>query len=351
MIKRYDNAIFVSRYGSLVSQPQHQHRNFPMSVDTPASLLSSSTSPPRAVAIVLGHLGATSTQMKQYAAWYTSRQCLVIAAVSPPARFLFNWKLKPTACDILHQTWHEINDAEKHAGKVLPIVVHSMSNGGCFLLEQIEKILLQTYEDDSINTNDKSMVVSSSSSTKSSATTTNTSLTFQQLSLLSNRMQLGYQLFDSCPCFIRTFWWQGTGTASIGTLPWSDSFPHPLWSRTWRWWYTGGATLALSLWCATTWAFSCAFDFWYHMEQSKLCWHQIYLYTTTDVASDATALDRLIEYRRSQFFPQIKLSVHRWEDSAHCRLHTDHPAEYQLVIEQALDAAIERAEIVSKPSL
>ena len=70
--------------------------------------------------------------------------------------------------------------------------------------------------------------------------------------------------------------------------------------------------------------------------------HQIYLYTAADVASDAAALDRLIASRQCNI-PQLDVRIVLWEDSGHCRLHKDHPEEYQEAIDQALDAAVTRA--------
>ena len=208
----------------------------------------------------------------------------------------------------------------------IPVVVHAMSNGGCFLLEEMERLLLE--KDESKRADE---------------------LSAMDAALIADRMALGYQLFDSCPCYIRTFWWEHTFSSSNKESPlrWNESFPHPHWTRTRRWLYTAGATTALSVWCTLTGAFSRARDFWTHMANSRLCLHQVYLYTTTDTASDAAAVDRLIQHRQ-QHIPELQTTVHRWEDSGHCRLHRDHAEQYQAIIEGALTAAVERAAAVEE---
>jgi hypothetical protein len=70
------------------------------------------------------------------------------------------------------------------------------------------------------------------------------------------------------------------------------------------------------------------------------------VYTTTDLASDAAAVDRLVENRREQ---NIGTTLqYRYNDSNHCRIDLDHPEEYQQMIDQALDAACQRTAAVSE---
>jgi Eukaryotic protein of unknown function (DUF829) len=311
---------------------------------------------PSAIVVVLGHLGATKSQMDRYMSWYndattsaTSRtsitDCHVIGATSPPFQFLCNntSALERVAHKILDEAARLLREQDVegigsgqskqpnpgrgdplHEKKQLPIIVHSMSNGGCFLLEQMERILLKP-----------------SSSLP------------QELVL--RHMKWGSQIFDSCPCYIRTFWWNGKGTET-GTLRLCNSFPHPFFTGNAndgdsrpplsysQFFYTFGATLALSIWCGLTGSFGRPYQFWSHMEQSRVCDHQVYIYTTTDLASDAAAVDRLIQVRRHSLNDfGLLVQAHRYHDSQHCRLDVDHPTEYQQVINDALQGSIHRA--------
>ena len=92
---------------------------------------------PRAVSIVLGHLGASKATLERYGQLYLARNCSVIIAASPPLRFMSNQSLRPTAREILSLA----ATALRSASPSVPLVIHSFSNGGAFLLEQIELIL------------------------------------------------------------------------------------------------------------------------------------------------------------------------------------------------------------------
>ena len=75
------------------------------------------------------------------------------------------------------------------------------------------------------------------------------------------------------------------------------------------------------------------------MVHSQACSRQIYVYTTSDMAFDATAVDQLIDTRRAM---GLNITVHRFNDSNHCRLDKDHPEECGKAIDDALAAAIQR---------
>lgn len=283
------------------------------------------TSAPRAVAIILGPLGVSRSQLEHYASWYRQRSCVSITSGSPPLRFLCNASLQPTAASV----WEETLQVLRETPPEVPLVIHMFSNGGCFVWEAMDRLL--------------------DSPPSSSLTTTTTTdekkdpwpgLSTPDRELLRTRLKSGYLMFDSCPCYIRTVWDTAT--------PWSDSFPFPGWTSFGRTTYTAVAALSLTTWLTCTLAWSRPKLFWEQMTRSTSCLHHVYVYTTADVASDATAVDRLVEKRREA---NLGTTVqHRYQDSNHCRIDKDHPEEYQHMIDQALEAAIARAVEASKNS-
>lgn len=260
------------------------------------------TERPRAVSMVLGHLGASRQVMDRYVDYYSDRNCSVVTGTSPEMRFMLNASLKPSAIAILKETIVAL----KSTPPTFPLVIHLFSNGGAFLLYEIEQILLNHGDATSDIPRD-------------------------DLELVSKRLAHGYQLFDSCPCYIRMLWdWKNL----------SQSFPHPSLSSAVRSTYTIGASTALTVWCMTTLAWSHPKIYWEHMRQSRLCLNNVYIYTTTDLLTDAFALEELIEHRRIEL--QANCRTMKFDDSNHCRLDKDHPEDYNKIMDDALAAAIQR---------
>jgi Eukaryotic protein of unknown function (DUF829) len=187
----------------------------------------------------------------------------------------------------------------------VPLLIHSFSNGGAFLLEEMEQQLQQ-----------------------GRLQKTNSAYKYE---FLASRMKNGCQLFDSCPCYIRPIW---------DTKYYSSSFPHPQWYKCSRLVYTAVASLSLTLWCTCTLSWHRPDQFWKRMLQSNVCLHQIFIYTTTDLLSDAASMDRFINNRRAQ---NVECTVYRYDDSDHCRLNRDHPEAYGRAIDTALSDSIRRS--------
>ena len=96
--------------------------------------------PPRAVCIVFGHLGSSISTLEKYAKYYTDRNCHVVATTSPPNLFMKNASLRSTTLDAIIQAGKLLQDAtpeNNNNTSVVPLVVHSFSNGGAFLLENM----------------------------------------------------------------------------------------------------------------------------------------------------------------------------------------------------------------------
>jgi Eukaryotic protein of unknown function (DUF829) len=280
---------------------------------------------PKVIAIVLGPLSSHpyDRMMEQigrmYYGKYDPNQNIggdvggggggtVILASSPPLHFLLNRNLQSIAQEVLHQTSMALLQASPQPLQQIPIIIHSFSNGGAFLQEAIELELgkgnMQQH----------------------------TQRTAQEKNYEKIRcgMKIGYQFFDSCPCYIRMIW---------DTSYFTKSFPNehlPTWVR---YLYTLGSALALSTWCILTLSWHRPQQFWNRMIHSTICTnHQIFMYSTTDLLTDAAAMDRFIETRRQQY--GVNCTVYRYNDSNHCQFHIDHPNEYQQAIDDALDSVM-----------
>jgi hypothetical protein len=265
---------------------------------------------PCAVAIVLGHLGCTTKTLAMYGRLYEDRHCTVITATSPVLRFLLNSDLRSTACEVIDQTAAVLKDTSSE----IPLVIHSFSNGGAFLLEEIEKQLQQRERQQNTTIGNR-------------------------YELVASRLKSGYQFFDSCPCYIRLIW---------DLKYFSSAFPHPQWSNYSRILYTAVASVGLTVWCTFTLSWHRPQQFWNRMLQSRACSHQVFMYTTTDLLSDAASMDRFIHARRAE---GMDCTVYRYDDSDHCRLNIDHPQAYGRAVDDALSEALRRSAEKSIPTL
>ena len=66
----------------------------------------------------------------------------------------------------------------------------------------------------------------------------------------------------------------------------------------------------------------------------------------TDMLTDATRIDELIEKRRQEHSTNIV--TRRYDDSNHCAMYKDHPDEYNQVADESLAAAIDRRRELAK---
>jgi len=201
---------------------------------------------------------------------------------------------------VANQVWRETRALQQEysstATTQIPIVVHMFSNGGTFLLEELQKKQQEQEEQ-------------------------------------SSMIRFEYLFFDSCPCYLHMPW-------ALSSRYWADAFPIPGWSRWFRKFYLLGSSLSLGLWCFSTASLGRSQVFWKAMQaDSFFCNHLIYTYTTADVLTDAARIDDLIIQQRQK---GKAVSVHRFEDSNHVRIDRDHPEEYHQAIDAALEGAIER---------
>jgi hypothetical protein len=261
---------------------------------------------PRAVAVILGHLGVTEEQLERYTKdLYQAKECSTIAARSPPFQFM------------THRLQHVAVDVIKEAATILrptpasvPLVIHLFSNGGAFILEDIEILLKNEDSNEDL-------------------------VSRQDTALVSERLKFGYELFDSCPCYLHNVW----HPSFIG-----DAYPSKSWSRIGRSIYFVGSALSLTMWCTMTFGLHRPGQFWNHMLEATATDHQIYWYTTADMLSDASRIDDLIEHRKG--LGDGDITVFRYDDSNHCRLLNDHEDVYHESIERALTAACERGTLL-----
>jgi hypothetical protein len=268
---------------------------------------------PKAVALVLGPLGASVEGTMQVfgSPLYSDLECSIVAARCPPSRFFLAQHrfLRPTAAEVLKQT----ASALRSTPPTTPLVIHLFSNGGAFLLEELE--LLMEEEENRQELDEKG----------------EEKVSLDDVRLVKSRLQ--YQFYDSCPCYLHMSW-------NISPFLF-DAFPFPGWSSIGRKVYFLGSACSLTLWCTITASFNRSQTFWNHMRQSP-CKNQIFMYTTADMMTDATRIDELIEMRQRE--QNVDIAVYRYTDSGHCVLHRDHPFEYNQAVADALKGAIARAQ-------
>ena len=302
---------------------------------------------PNAIAIILGPLSSHpyDTMMERIGHMYyynhdtrrpQERGCTVILASSPPLQFILNRNLQSIAQEVLLETSMALSSLLlelQHTAQQfqqpppppqpkIPIIIHSFSNGGAFLQEAIELELLRGINMNTTIQSKNGMTIPFQANTYHNTTT---KVNYERI---RSGMKIGYQFFDSCPCYIRTIW---------DTKHWTDSFPHGRLPQWFRYVYTMGSALALSTWCLFTLSWHRPHQFWNRMVHSTICTrHQIYMYTTTDLLTDAAAVDRYVDIRRQQY--NTKCTVYRYNDSNHCRFYIDHPDEYQTAIDDALES-------------
>ena len=294
-----------------------------------ASVLVRRVSGAKAVALVLGPLGASpESTMDGFGKMYQDRNCSVIAATSPTLRFFLTQHrmLKPTAMAMVKGAANALRETPKD----IPLVLHVFSNGGAFLLEEMELLMDEVAEKDN-------HVSSHSGASIHSATENEENLTWEEVELIQERME--YQFYDSCPCYLHMMW---DISPYLG-----DAFPNPMWHSLSRKVYYLGSAFSLTTWCAFTGSFKRSNQFWSRMEKCRpYCKHQIYFYTTTDMLTDATRIDDLITKRRQEPHNDT-IVVRRFDDSGHCTMYRDHNDEYNQVLEEVLEAATNRRRLAS----
>jgi hypothetical protein len=261
---------------------------------------------PRAIAIVLGHLGSTDAELRRLSQIYRERHCAVVAARSPPLDFFLtqHGRLRPIASEILRETAslsRQCNNQKNKEENNVPVVIHQFSNGGTFLLEAMTKEEHGARGDSSEDYNE-----------------------------VKKRLQ--YIFYDSCPCYLHMPW-------ALGPY-WNDAFPFPGWRSLPRKLYLLAASVSLSVWCLCTGSLSRSRDFWDSVGDPFNCQHLVYMYTTNDKVTDATRIDDLIDTQRENGKDVL---AYKYCDSSHVGLLRDHAEDYNRAVDLALERAIERA--------
>lgn len=152
-------------------------------------LVTSVAKRPQAIVVIFGHIGTNFQQIKKYAEIYHRRNCSTICATAPILSLASHDEsiigdIAITACRETARLVRMGELSEMGYGNV-PIVVHVLGNGGCQVLEEMEKrifetiskpdleILLQTPASSGVATPSLSFCVKSSS-TRSLTTTSST---------------------------------------------------------------------------------------------------------------------------------------------------------------------------------
>mmetsp|Transcript_3911 Transcript_3911/g.5134 ORF Transcript_3911/g.5134 Transcript_3911/m.5134 type:complete len:379 (+) Transcript_3911:139-1275(+) len=339
-------------------------------------LLSSSPSP-RAIVVLLGWMGADTKYLQKYAdRLYHSRNCATIMVVANPYSVFWKNDHQLEQCAhrlVIHTTsvlrmldnTHTHDDDDDDHFKI-PIILHAFSNGGCYLVQALENMILSNE-----NNNNN-----------------NASGGYSDPDILLFGAHLKGQVFDSAPCFVtlekKLMAWQQT-TKNLGK-PQKNPMTYAY------------VVLVFVFLLVMDWArqqISRIFilfrnnnnnnpqqqavsnryiQFWNHMrrcqssssssdEQLQLCCrfsslNQAFIYSASDDITLVKPLEALIECRKQQqqqqqekqqqrpqkkkgsFDPSSSNSiilVHKFDDSPHVSHYKHHPREYEQVIDTFLN--------------
>ena len=355
---------------------------------SPKHVLTFKVASPRAVAIVLGPLGSTHKLMKEIASFYHHRNCSVVVARSPPFRFFLaqHGALSNIASCILNEAASMIREAENDDSeerfqgksqsafgnvrsamttntetsiesrttsrppekKKIPVIVHMYSNGGTFMVEEMDRQISLLEEAAEPNYVRKENCMS------------NTMIP-AQLIVADRIRRYGYLFYDSCPCFLHMVW-------DIRPEYWKTAFPFPMWDRlscsgvavgdVFRKAYLFVAATSLSVWCLLTGSSGRSKKFWSCMLKPPInARHLVYMYSTNDKVTDSSRIDDLIAEQRLRQRQQQRsfhdddndsgtnspsVVAYKYDDADHVDISAVHPEDYNKAIDEALRQAIHR---------
>ena len=349
--------------------------------------------------------------MKEVASFYHRRNCSVVVARSPPFRFFLaqHGALSNIACCILNEAASMIREAERdHSderfqgksrspfGDVrsttttttttttnaetniesrttspiksgtdlrdesipgpggtppeknkIPVIVHMYSNGGTFMVEEMDRQI--------------SLLEESAESNYCREENCKSNTTIPAQLIVADRIRrYGYLFFDSCPCYLHMVW-------DIRPEYWKTAFPFPMWNRLsssgvavgdlLRKVYLLMAATSLSFWCLLTGSPGRSKKFWSCMLKPPInARHLVYMYSKNDKVTDSSRIDDLIAEQTQQQRQQQRsfhvdkdggtnspsIVAYKYDDADHVDISTVHPEEYNRAIDEALRQAIHR---------
>lgn len=243
---------------------------------------------PKAVVLLFGWLGAEDRHLAKYAAMWTGLGALSVRATAPSADVMLGRSASLLA---LGFAVLEAAAAALAAAPDAPLVVHTFSNGGSFVWEQLRRVA--------------SIEAPAIEEFQCSAA--------ERANIAVVRARLKAEIFDSTPCYLHLL----GGVRAIGT-----AVPHPvprLLLQAVFFAYAAVGKLLLD---------SRPAEFWRHwfrpaLQDSSLlaaAVRQLFIYSPLDELCDVDQLEVLVAARGARSL--------RFEDTGHVSHYKAHPKEY-----------------------
>lgn len=258
---------------------------------------------PRAVALVLGFAGAKPRHIAKYTDLYNQKGCSTVSGTATNYDIFTgnNAGLDVFALDGVEQVTKVLRQADGGGSSLAsgtlrqdtPVVMHIISNGGAFVTRQLGLMLDKRDSGD-------------------------------DLDLFAERLQRGYQVFDSAPGYVDL-------KASFNVI--KHLMPNQL---------IGIPTAVL--FCLTTYFPAMAMStvsgrknagdlFWEDLLHDTNCTRQAFLYSASD---DIVSAEKVQEFAKERKRRGVHIMTHRFEESVHVQHLRQHKTEYSEFIENVL---------------
>ena len=276
---------------------------------------------PRAVVVLLGWLGAQKRFLDKYATLWQERDCTTINVIVPV------WITMSGLCgySVTEDIMREIDKIGRAAEMTeagwgrLPVILHVFSNGGAFVVENMERFLRNKRE---ININNNCPESRSDRQMRHICES------------MSARLWSGCTIYDSSPCYPS----YASGVIAVGravSVPVFNVLFQSLFALyviciDFLPYYIQRNVLRNNQYSAH------AEKFWKCMEQNCLTRNEVYVYSTSDDLADSDYLDKLVQRKTTNKIVNI-LQVLRFTDSEHVSHLRVHPFQYQCMIDNVLN--------------
>ena len=244
---------------------------------------------------------------------------LPLPSLQCPRNWPYNTSHNNTSSDITKQSMqsHAWNILQAvHERKSPYIFFYAFSNGGCFVWQEVRRIL-QAASDKNNNINGR---------TKKSGIIQNIEEE-QHSQLLTMRRRMAGVVFDSCPS--RQLALMGF---ALAFCTWKERFEV---ARA----YGFDAVFCPPLLSPSKKTIANLRSVAYYRSLKEDPWDlpQLYLYSHNDMLIPSTVVEELVAHRRVMMGGDRILS-HKWMASRHCAHYVDHPEEYETTVDYFLDA-------------
>ncbi|GFH51552.1 hypothetical protein CTEN210_08028 [Chaetoceros tenuissimus] len=260
--------------------------------------------PPKAIVIMYGWLGSQMKHIEKYARLYVQRNCTVVYGNAHSAAIMFRAESELTKV-VLESVTEAAKILRNLESQETPVIMHYFSNGGAFLAERFEQMV--------VNMNDEASSKLSDSS-------------YADLIYVATRLkEFGFEIADSAPAYLHT----SSGLKAIDTSV-SNVFIRTIFR----------SIFGLSVFVKDTVLKPCNEEttretFWKNVVNSTLCKKQAFIYSATDVLTDHEKIDELIQERKSR---GILITAKKLDESEHVLHLRNHPEIYNELIGEVIES-------------